>query len=111
MQHEHVARRIRIGIEQDVLRNARVRNAEHREAAFGKVEALRLPVDHMNAQRREEAKDASRFGGARRIMVSRHHHHDAVRQCLRETGKLGEGVQNGRVGRPHVVKDVARQND
>jgi hypothetical protein len=61
----------------------------------------------VDAERSEEAQDATRLGGARRVVVPRDHHHFALRQRGAQTSELEVRVQDRRVRRPHLVEHVA----
>ena len=88
-----------------------VGHGQDREVALREREALGCGVHDVEPEGREQAQNAPGFGGARRVMVARDHDDDGVGKPAAEPRELIERVQNGRIRRPHVVKDVAGHDD
>jgi hypothetical protein len=107
---EHVVPRFRIRRELGA-RSGEIGNRENREIALGKWNPLRL-VDHdVHAELPEKLEDASRFRGARAVVIARHHHDDRIRKRRREARELRERIDDRRVHRAHGVEHVAGDDD
>jgi hypothetical protein len=74
-------------------------------------EPLRLAIDDMQAERREEPKDASGLAHAREIVIAGGDDDHGLGERLREPRELREGVQDRRVRRTHRVEDIAGDDD
>jgi hypothetical protein len=108
VQQEHVVPRIGIGGEGDA-RAGHVRNGEDRQVVLRDVNAARRRIDDMHAKLGEQPEDVAGFSRSRRVVIAGDHHHRAVRQRLGEACELVEGVQDRRIRRANVVKDVPRE--
>ena len=78
---------------------------------LGKREPPRLAVDDVHAELREQPEDAARLRRARRVVVAGDDDDRRVGQRATQPRELHERVQDRRVGRPHGVKHVARDDD
>jgi hypothetical protein len=85
-----------------------VGDREHGQVQLGEVERARFRIDDVHAQRDEQSEDASRLGGARRVVVPGDHDHFGARQRRAQARELEIRVEDGRVGRAHLMENVAR---
>ena len=103
---EDVVFRRRIRIENRMV-SERIRHGQYREIAIGEREPLRLLKYDVNPELLEQSQDAARLDCLRRIVIPGNHHHDRVRQRLREAAELGERVNDRGVRGTHGMKHVA----
>ena len=84
-----------------------VGDGQDREVERGKLQCARFAVHDMEPERREQPKNRSGFGGARRVVIAGDHHDLRPRQRSAQPSELQVGVQDRRVRRPHLMEDIS----
>ena len=106
VQQEDVMARVGIGGER--RRSATdIGNREHCKVSFGEVEPLRFGVGDVDRELAKESQDASRLRRAGGVVVAGDEDDLRIGERRTQPAELQKGVDDRRIRRPHVVKDVA----